>query len=371
MKALWRGTSLLILDEPTSMLTPQRVSELHRELVRVKATGTAVIFITHKLHEALAIGDRLLVLRRGRIALKIGADELREGDVENLTARVVAGMFEERPAGVSHDSPKRHASLAVGVPRQKRGAQPVCLELDAVTVRGRRGVALQELSLAVERGEVVGVAGVDGNGQAELGEVIAGERKPDGGRIRLEGKTVDGLDVAARNKLGIGYVTDDRLGQGIARKQSVSINLVLKRIGESPFWRRGRIQAREVDRHAADCVERFDIRTASIHAPISTLSGGNIQKVLLARELAFQPKIVVYNKPTYGLDVRTITLVRRLIREGTARGGAAIVISTELDELLELSDRIAVMFGGRVVGVVENDGHAGERIGDLMVGAAR
>jgi len=176
--------------------------------------------------------------------------------------------------------------------------------------------------------------------------------------------------VRARQKLGLRYVTDDRIGEGIVASLPVSLNLVLKRIGEAPFWRRGRIDRGAIDRQAVELVDRFDVRTPSIHTRAGTLSGGNIQKVLLARELSFEPKVVVFNKPTYGLDLKTTHAVRDRIRELAGGGVATLVISTDLDELLDLCDRIAVLYRGRLVGTVENGPGVAEEIGRLMVGGA-
>jgi simple sugar transport system ATP-binding protein len=180
---------------------------------------------------------------------------------------------------------------------------------------------------------------------------------------------VSRLPVASRQKLGLRYVTDDRLGEGIVGMLPVGLNLFLKRVGEAPYWRYGRIQRAVVDGRAAELVREFDVRTPFVSTRVSTLSGGNIQKILLARELSFDPKVVVFHKPTYGLDVKTTATVRELIRRLADGGGAALVISTDLDELLELSDRIAVLSRGRLVGVVSNGPGAAEHVGELMVGS--
>jgi simple sugar transport system ATP-binding protein len=210
---------------------------------------------------------------------------------------------------------------------------------------------------------------MDGNGQRSLAEVIAGERALSAGEIRLYGAPVQRLDVSARQKLGLRYVTDDRLGEGIVSSLPVSLNLFLKRIGQRPFWRHGRIERRSVEREAQSLVKAFDVRTPSVSTRAGALSGGNAQKVVLARELSFDPKVVVFNKPTYGLDLRTTSTVRDMIRGLARGGGAALVISTDLDELLDLCGRILVLSRGRLVGEVENGPNAGERVGELMVGA--
>jgi ABC-type uncharacterized transport system ATPase subunit len=245
------------------------------------------------------------------------------------------------------------------------------LELDDVSVPAQGSeLGIEHVSLTLGLREILGVAGVDGNGQRALAEAVAGQRHLTSGEIRLYEAPVSRLSVRARQKLGLRYVTDDRLQEGTLPGLSVSINLFLKRIGQRPFWRFGRLQRRAVDRKASELVQQFDVRTPTVATRAGTLSGGNIQKVVLARELSFDPKVVVFNKPTYGLDLKTTTAVRNTIRELADGGGAALVISTDLDELIEISDRIAVLSRGRLVGVVANGPGAAERVGELMVGDA-
>jgi simple sugar transport system ATP-binding protein len=254
--------------------------------------------------------------------------------------------------------------------RRRRELPPTpVLELLEVSARGENYAGgIHEISLAIRQGEILGVAGVDGNGQRELAEVIAGQRPLAGGEIRLAGKSVGRLTVAERQRRGLRYVTDDRLGEGIVGSLSVALNLVLKRIGQTPFWRRGVIQHRVLHDTAVELVREFDVRTPSVAARAGTLSGGNIQKVILARELSFDPRTVVYHKPTQGLDVKTTRAVRQRIRSQAEEGVTSVVISTDLDELLDVCDRIAVLFRGRLVGIVDNGTEAGERIGELMIG---
>jgi simple sugar transport system ATP-binding protein len=368
IKALWRGSSVLILDEPTSMLTPEGVAELQKVLVRLKQHGQAIVFITHKLHEATSIGDRVTILKQGRVAGSLGEDDLRSRTPAELQAEIVRIMFGD-DAGA--DAPV--AELESALPQRLQAAHvsgDVLLELVAVTAGGE-GISsgIEDVSLVLRQGEILGVAGVDGNGQRELAEVVAGQRRATAGNVKLFGAPIGKLDVRARQKLGLRYVTDDRLGEGIVGSLGVGLNLVLKRIGERPFWKRGRIQRDEIDREARALVAQFDVRTPSVATRAGTLSGGNIQKVLLARELSSDPKVVVFNKPTYGLDIRTTLAVRERIRELAAGGVASLVISTDLEELLGLCDRIAVLYQGRLVGTFENGPGAAERIGELMVGS--
>jgi general nucleoside transport system ATP-binding protein len=368
VKALWRGSRVLILDEPTSMLTPQGVAELTKVLARLKEQGQAVIFITHKLHEALSLGDRVSILRQGRLAGAIDAERLRSTPHEELRAEIVRIMFGDEARAVA-DVAELRDELVEGEVEEVAADAETVLELREISSPGEgaeRGV--EDVSLEVKQREILGVAGLDGNGQRALAEVIAGQRAASAGEVLLYGAPVTRLPVLARQKLGLRYVTDDRLGEGIVGGLPVGLNLFLKRIGERPFWRRGRIQRTVVDRRAAELVREFDVRTPSVATRAGTLSGGNVQKVLLARELSFDPRVAVFHKQTYGLDVKTTTTVRGLIGRLAEGGGAALVISTDLDELLEICDRIAVLSRGRLVGVVPNGPGAAAEVGRLMVG---
>ncbi len=367
IKALWRGSKVLILDEPTSMLTPQGVAELEQILVGLKEQGLAVIFITHKLHEAVSMADRVSILSQGRLVGSIEPAELRSKALEELQDRIVSLMF-----GAQAPQAVEVAELAEHVEghRPRRALDPTpALELDRVTVEPLAGeIGAHDVSLEVRTGEIMGVAGVDGNGQRELAEAIAGQRPVAEGGIRLLGFPVTRLRVAQRETLGLRYVTDDRLGEGTISSLSVALNLVLKRIGRPPYWERGRVRYGAIVAKARELIARYDVRTPGPETRVGALSGGNVQKVVLARELSFQPKVVVYSKPTYGLDVRTTKAVRQTIREQAEEGITSVVISTDLEELLDLCDRIAVLSRGRIAGVVENGPGAAEQVGELMVG---
>jgi simple sugar transport system ATP-binding protein len=371
IKALWRGSRVLILDEPTSMLTPQGVAELENAVGRLKAQGTAVVFITHKLHEALSLGDSVSVLRQGRLVGAIDGPTLRSTPTEELRASIVRMMFGEEARAVA-DVAELQEEIVERSPGEAATAaleRPTVLELvDAHAAGSESDMAVSDVSLVLHEGEVLGVAGIDGHGQRALAELIAGQRSTASGDLRLYGASIRKLSVARREKLGLRYVTDDRLGEGVVTSLSVALNLFLKRIGQRPFWRLGRVQRAVLERKAGELVEEFDVRTPSVSTRAGTLSGGNIQKVLLARELSFEPRVVVFHKPTYGLDVRTTRIVRDSIRGLADSGGAALVISTDLDELLEICDRIAVLSRGRIVGEVENRPGAAEEVGELMIG---
>lgn len=366
VKALWRGSRVLILDEPTSMLTPQAVAELQNVLERLKRTGLAIVFITHKLHEAVALGDRISVLRQGRVTGTIDSERVSSLSPEQLEAEIVRLMFGESD-GVSEvmELQVEAEGRRFNAPAQRDAEAAV--ELRHASARGEgMQPGIEDVSLTLKLGEVLGVAGVDGNGQRALAEAISGQRRLTHGELLYLGAPIASLSVAQREKLGLRHVTDDRLGEGIVSGLPVSINLVLKRIGRPPYWRRGAVRRDVIDRDAEALVRRFDIRTPSVHARAGTLSGGNVQKLLLARELSFDAKVVVFHKPTYGLDLKTTRAVRELIG-GLRENGAALLISTDLDELLEVSDRIAVLSRGRIVGVVDNGPDASERVGRLMI----
>ena len=368
IKALWKGSQVLILDEPTSMLTPQGIEELQKVLLGLKAAGLAIIFITHKLHEAIAIGDRVAVLKQGRVVGQLGPDDLRGMTAATLQARIVSIMFGDEGGQVAGIAELREGFEPAQRRRADLAGKPVILELAGVTAPGARGQhGIDTATFSVHEGEILGVAGVDGNGQRALAEVIAGQRKAAAGEIRFEGQMVTTLSVSQRQRLGLRYVTDDRLHEGVVGRYPVSINLVLKRIGDAPFWRRGAIDRTAINATARELIREFDIRTPSGDTSIGKLSGGNIQKALLARELSFEPRVVVFNKPTHGLDVKTIVMVRERIRALAARGVGVIVISTDLDELIDLSDRVAVLFEGRIAGILDNGPDAATRIGQLLV----
>jgi general nucleoside transport system ATP-binding protein len=370
VKALWRGSEVLILDEPTSMLTPAGVAELAKALRRLTEHGLAVVLITHKLHEATSMGDRVTVLKGGRVVGALEPEDLAGRSDDELQAAIVAMMFGEA-ARAAPEVVELQEHVEAHAPRRDLADEPL-LELEEVTVTPRGGeIGLHEVSLAVRPGEIMGVAGVDGNGQRELAEAIAGQRPTAGGRVLFAGEPLGRMSVSQRERLGLRYVTDDRLGEGTVGVLSVGLNLVLKRVGRPPFWRRGRIRPRAIDAAARELIAEYDIRTPGPATRVGTLSGGNTQKVVLARELSFEPRVVVYNKPTYGLDLRTTQAVRERIRAGAERGVTALVISTDLEELLAICDRIAVLSRGRLAGVVENGPGAEPRVGELMVGAAQ
>lgn len=369
IKALWRGEDVLILDEPTSMLTPQGVHDLGNVMARLKESGIAIIFITHKLNEAVEFGDRISVLRRGKLVGELTRAELADMTQEGATNAIVRLMF----GGQAGEEGRQAAGAEVHGHRASVDlTKAPVLEVADLSADARgEGHSLKHVSFAVRPGEVFGIAGIDGNGQKLLAEAIAGQRSITAGDIRLGGESLKGASVGQRQHRGLRYVTDDRLGEGTVASFSVSLNMLLKRIGEPPFWRHGVVRPAQINDNARRLIERHDIRTPSPRTPVANLSGGNVQKTVLARELAMTPKVVVYNKPTYGLDIMNIRATWESIRSQAGERVAAVVISNELVELLVLCDRIGVMLRGELVGIVDNGPEAEARIGELMVGAGR
>ena len=358
IKVLYRGTRVLLLDEPTSVLTPGEVASLLDLLRRLRDDGVAVVLITHKLGEALAVSDRVTVLRGGRKVGEFGPDVVSGGNAEGVRRRIVEQMFGGAPPQDVVAEGRHEAGTAL-------------LSLRGVSTPGDRGApALRDLSLDVYHGEVFGVAGVDGNGQKELAEVIAGQRRVASGQALLDGVDITNRGVRVANRFGIGYVTDDRVHEGCVAAASISENVALKAIGRRPFSNGFWLNRRAMEDEARRLIADFDVRAPGPQTPIGMLSGGNMQKLLLARELALAPKLLVCNKPTTGLDLKTVHFVARALREQADSGKAVVLISSELDELLEISDRVGVMYNGQLVAVMPKSAADVETLGHLMLGGA-
>ncbi len=359
IRALWRGGRVLVLDEPTAMLSPAGVEELGRMMRKMCAAGISIVFITHHLNEACDFGDRVTVLRGGRTIGSVSPQEMRSLDRETLLEQIVRLMFGQDAAS------KEQIERRTGPDPAVRAS----FEVIGLSGAGEKGdEAFHDVSFTIRPAEIFGIAGIDGNGQTPLAEAIAGQIEA-GGTLFLDNRQIVEEGVGRRYALGIRYATDDRLGEGTAGSLPISLNMVLKEIGKKPFWKRGLQNDTAIDAHAADLFKTFDVRAPSIHTPIGKLSGGNIQKVLLARELSGGAKVVIYNKPTHGLDLRNIQATRRRICDIADQGIPTVLISTDLEEILALSDRIGVMVRGRLVGIVVNDGpEARLKVGALMAG---
>jgi len=349
VKALYREAEVLILDEPTAVLTPQEIEELFRVMRSLKGAGKSIVFITHKLKEVLAIADRITVLRRGKV---VGSATPKESTAEKLAAMMVG----------------REVELEVKKGKAAPG-EPV-LEVEGLTVLDDRGqVAVDDVSLDVRTGEVLGLAGVQGNGQTELVESITGLRPAVAGRVEVGGEDVTGARPRRVFLTGVAHIPEDRIEDGLVGDFSVADNLVLNTYYLAPYARGLRRDDRAVISSAEERVRQYDIRTPSVLAPVRTLSGGNQQKVIVARELSRPVRLLVAAQPTRGLDVGSMSYIYEQIVKARDEGDAVLLVSTELDEILSLSDRIAVMFRGRVVAVVDAASATPEELGLLMAGS--
>ncbi|MCH8155403.1 MAG: ATP-binding cassette domain-containing protein, partial [Proteobacteria bacterium] len=351
VKALFRGARILILDEPTSVLTPQESEGLFAALRAMAEDGVGIIFISHKLGEVRAIARRLVVMRQGAVTANID-------DIASVTDHELAELM------CGHDlvPPVKEAT--------ERGRALLALEGVRTAAAPGHPVALEDLSLAVHGGEILGIAGVSGNGQREFAEVTAGMLAPVAGRIEVDGKVVRRPSPRAMRRLGVAQIPEDRIGVGLLTTLPLSDSMVLPRVGERRFSRFGILNRAAIKAFVAEQIENFDIKAAGPDVRTGTLSGGNLQKALLARELAFDPLVLVAAQPTRGLDVAAKEFVHRKFLELRARGRGVIVISEDLEELFEIADRIAVMYEGRILDVVPAAEASVARVGLLMAGAA-
>jgi simple sugar transport system ATP-binding protein len=327
--------------------------------------------ITHKLMEAYDLGDRITVLRLGRVVGQIPPERRRAMSEAQVTDEVIRMMFGAR---AEHERDAETLIVRGRMAHRRRDVDrsgpPRLIAHNLQTDAGRGECPLREVSFDLWPGEILGIAGVDGNGQKHLAELLAGQRPASSGSLKLGSADVTADRVPERRRRGIRYVTDERVGEGTVGPFSVATNLVLKEIGQSPYWRRGVSDWDFIHDHARAQIRQHDIRTPSEKTAVAKLSGGNIQKVLLAREISAEASVVIFNKPTYGLDLQNTRIAHDRIRACADRGMAVIVVSTDLDELLELSDRIGVMFQGRLTGIVEKCADVERREGTLMTGAA-
>ncbi|MGZ6545647.1 MAG: ABC transporter ATP-binding protein [Actinomycetota bacterium] len=324
LKALYRGVEILILDEPTAVLTPQETQELFRNLRQLRESGKTIVFISHKLDEVLEIADRITVLRRGRV------------------------VGETTPAETSKE---KLAEMMVGRPVLFRLEKPTVRLGEAVLrIEGLSGGRLHGVDLEVRAGEIVGVAGVEGNGQRELAEALIGLRKPEAGKVLVEGRDIAGWSVEEVRGAGVAYIPQDRHEQGLVLDMTLWENVILGRQDDPQFSGRGVLLISKIKQLTASLIRRFDVRARNINVNAGTLSGGNQQKLILARELETDPKLLVAAQPTRGLDVGAIEFVWAQILEQKAQGRAVLLISAELDEIYALSDRIVTLYEGKITG---------------------
>ena len=348
LKALYRNADVLILDEPTGVLTPQEADHLLTVLRGLTETGVGIVFITHKLREVLAVADDIVVLREGRVVGATTPDQATEsGLAEMMVGRSVVLRVE------------------------KATAQPgdVVLQVDDLKVNDDRGqLAVDGVSLEVRAGEIVGVAGVEGNGQRELVEAITGLRHVAAGAMAIAGKPSTNNSTRQIAGNGVGHIPEDREKHGIIAAYSVAENSVLNRYHRKPFSSRGIMRREVIYEHAQSVVEEFDVRTPSVAVAVSSLSGGNKQKLIVGREFSENIKLLVAAQPTRGIDIGAIEFIHRRIVEQRDKGAAVLLVSAELDEILALADRVAVLYDGKLMGVLDANVANRERVGLLMAG---
>jgi len=351
VKVLYRGANILILDEPTGVLTPQESKELFVVLRDLVKAGKTIIFISHKLKEVLDISDRITVMRRGKVVGHLITKDTNEEEIATaMVGREVLLRVDKKPA--------------------KPG--PVTFRVENLTASSDRGVpALKGISFELRQGEILGIAGVEGNGQSELVEVLAGTRTATGGKVWLADKDVTAFDARTERHAGIAHIPEDRRGAGLVLNYSIAENMILGRQRDEPFtWHHLVLLLDAIRSWAARLVKEFDIRTPSIDTPARSLSGGNQQKIIVAREMASQPKVLLASQPTRGVDIGAIEFIHRRIVAERDGGAAVLLVSAELDEIRSLSDRIAVLYEGQIVSIEPGDA-AEERLGLLMTGGGQ
>lgn len=348
IKALYRNASLLILDEPTAVLTPQEVDDLFVILRQMVQEGRGLVFISHKIREVLALSDRITVLRNGRTVGTVLPSE--------VTRRDLAHMMVGR-------------DVAFAQARSAADAGEIRLAVGDLVVPGDRGSdAVRGLDLEVRSGEIVGIAGVSGNGQRELAEAIAGLRSPTSGSIRIDEVEVAGRGPADIREAGLGYVPEERMRDGVISDFSVSDNLMLVDSRSRRYSRWGFLRQEVIRRRSEELVAAFSVKTPGLTTPARNLSGGNIQKLILARELSGEPRVLLVSQPTRGVDVGAAEYIHSRLMEQRGRGTAILIISGDLDEVLALSDRIVVMYEGAIIGEIDPGEASREALGLMMAG---
>jgi general nucleoside transport system ATP-binding protein len=348
LKALYRNAEILILDEPTAVLTPQETDDLFQVIRSLVAGGKTVVFITHKFREVMQISDRVTVMRDGKV---VATKDTRDTNPTEL-ARMMVG---------------RDVLLRVA----KKAATPKdeVLRIEHLKVLDNRFLpAIKDVSLKVRAGEVLGIAGVEGNGQRELVEGIIGLRQAVGGEICLKGKVITHASVRKRRDAGIACVPEDRYVRGVALRATLEDNLIIENYHKPPISNGPMINLKKVNEFSLDMIHKFDVRTPSSTVPAFTLSGGNLQKVVLAREISNEPDLLIVAQPTRGLDVGSIEFVHRRIIEARDKGAAVLLVSAELEEVMSLSDRIDVIYEGKIVGEIDASLATEEQLGLWMAG---
>ncbi len=352
IKLLYHAAALLILDEPTAVLTPHEVDNLFNVLRRLRKNGHSVIIITHRIAEVMSIADKVTVLRDGH---KVASLDIEETNGSHLSELMIGRRLETPPRPTTESGPASET--------------PIRLSAEGISLHGESKKILNNISLAIRCGEILGLAGVDGNGQKELAEVIVGIRTADDGQIVLDGKDISHLGVKKRKQLGIAYIPDDRHHDGLILDMDVVANLILSTYDRPPFSRKKLLKKNVCREHATKKTLQYQVKTPSVKAPVRYLSGGNQQKLILARELHGYPKLIVACQPTRGLDIGAEEFVHKILLQQRDRGVGILLISADLDQIVALSDRIAVIFEGRITGMLKNDGQVDlSQIGLKMAG---
>ncbi len=348
IKALYRGAALLILDEPTAVLTPQEVDEFFVTMRQMIDDGHALIFISHKLHEVLEISQRVSVLRDGQMIGTIPT----KGATKNKLAEMMVG----REVGITKS-------------RLKTDTTERRLVLEGVSTLSERGTpALTNVSLDVRSGEILGIAGVSGNGQKELAEVITGLRPVTSGKIILEDEDVTGFTPKQMMQRSLSYIPEERMKDGMIKEFTVAENLILREHDQMPFSSKGFLNLKKISEHSAKLIADYNVKTPSQETAANSLSGGNIQKLVLAREISRKPSTLIAAQPTRGLDIGATEYVHLRLLEQREEGTATMLISEDLDEIMAMADRIAVLFEGEVMGLIDRADATPEKLGLLMAG---
>jgi simple sugar transport system ATP-binding protein len=357
LKILFHESDVLILDEPTSVLSPAETGDLFNTLRSLRKAGKSVVLITHNLSEAISISDRITIMRSGKRAAVLSGDMLTGMDAQTAANRILEIMF-----GAVPESQPRVAAEQVFTD------EPV-LELNQVEVSNSQGVArLKRISFSVAKGEILGITGIDSEDRRLLAEVIGGQKRTTAGQLLYRGRDITHTDTATRFELGIRYVSDDRINEGCVLDMTLSENTILQNYYRQPFSRFGILNHLNIQSFAGNLISRFGIHATGPDARVGTLSGGNIQKFILARCLSGKPSLIVCSNPTYGLDATTVRLIRQLLREESRRGAAVLLITTDMDELFSCSNRIGVLFNGGISEFLHHSVATAEKVGKLMLG---
>ncbi len=350
LKALYRDAALLILDEPTAVLVPQEVDDLFVTLRRLAKTGHALIFISHKLHEVMEISDRVTVLRDGRVIGSVATNETTTQDLARMmVGRDVVTAWDKAPVK----------------------SEDKVLRIERLSALNDKGLpAVKNLSLDVRAGEIVCIAGVSGNGQRELAETIVGLRRATGGTVSVAGRVLTNHEPAEIIQAGVAFIPEERMTMGVIRDFTVQENAILETHGDAPLSQNTFLNFGKIQAHAAQLVREYDVKTPTLDTPVKSLSGGNIQKLILARELSRQPKLLIAAQPTRGVDIGATEYIHKRLIQQREQGTAILLISEDLDEVLALADRIAVMYEGEIAGIVPPNTPIDD-LGLMMAGAKR